>query len=61
MKWLGSAAEFGLVAAIGMALTVQAIGEAPPAVAEPAPSATQIAAAVEFAEREAAKVNGPDR
>lgn len=59
MKWLGSAAEFGLVAALGLTLTVQATGQAPREAQAPEPSAAQIAAAVEFAEREAARVNGP--
>ncbi|HEX8217108.1 MAG TPA: hypothetical protein VF577_06565 [Allosphingosinicella sp.] len=58
MKWLGSAAEFGLVAAMGLMLTVQATGQASREPQAPAPSADQIAAAVDFAEREAARVNG---
>ena len=59
MKWLGSAAEFGLVAAMGLMLTVQATGTAPaPEPAAPAPSAAEVVAAVAFAERQAERVNG---
>jgi len=61
MKALGSAAEFGLVAAIGLMLTVQATGNSPSEVENPVPSADQIAAAVDFAEREADRVNGTAR
>jgi hypothetical protein len=62
MKWLGSAAELGLVAAMGLMLTVQATGGAPAAEAEvPRPSASEIDAAIDFAERQAERVNGPAR
>ena len=58
MKWFGSATEFGLVAAMGLMLTVRATGEAPREIEAPAPSPGEIVAAVEHAEREAARING---
>lgn len=58
MKWLGSAAEFGLVAAMGLMLTVQATGAARSAPGAPAPTAEEIVAAAAFAERQAQRVNG---
>jgi|GEM_PF-3513991 len=62
MKWLGSAAEFGLVAAMGLMLTVQATGAGAPREPEaPAPSAADVVAAIAFAERHAEQVNGPAR
>lgn len=61
MKWLGSAAEFGLVAAMGLMLTVQATGPAMPETEARAPSASEIVAAVAFAESQAERVNGTDR
>jgi hypothetical protein len=58
MKWLGLAAEFGLVAAIGLTLTVQATGAGQGGPDSPAPSASDVVAAAAFAERQAERVNG---
>ena len=57
MKKLGSVAEFGLVVAFGVTLTLRATGA--PATAEaPMPSIEQIEAAVAQADAQADAVNG---
>ena len=59
MKRVRSLAEFGLVAAFGATLTIQAtrtqLAQQVPA---PAPTMAEIEAAVAFAERQALEVNG---
>lgn len=61
MRWLASAAEFGLVATVGLMLTLETTGAAPPEPRPSVPSADEVAAAVAFAERQAEEINEPVR